>query len=224
MSNHAALPAEQRLHTGVSLEGRRHDDNLTADSSGSQEASGPPPSYAITDALGHFDSDMKHKSTEVEGNTVLADLPAQVPFDDPIGGPPPRPARRTLPPQPREQQDSLSSPMAVLHQERQTNGTREADVHTAAQTPQQQSPDVQHRRPDLPHSPRSTPDTRRKLRKISELGEVDPYGNQFHEESPFEAGRRAQRVVDREGTMPSSSLQQAYANVSQFKLCQTAKL
>lgn len=220
LSEYSAMPAEQRFHAGTStMLAVRHDGNdVSINGHSSVTTQEPPPSYSTTDALS-FASDTKHKNTDIEDSVALADSPSQLPFDDLVGGSIARRSQRSLPSPPQHhhhQQQLLTTSME--NHSHPHNETRDPNTHFAVQ---EHSPDSPHGgRPELPHAPKSNPEMKAKLSKISELEEVDPYGNKFHEESPFEAGRRAQRV---EAAKPPSLNGQRLVNVIPVK-CDTLLL
>jgi hypothetical protein len=204
MFNNTALPAGQRLHASVSLHGEHHDNYLNGAASGSQETSGPPPSYTATDAFREFESDVKHSLTELEEIASFTDGPAQLPFDDFTRD---SLRRRSLPAPPRQQPESLGSPVADSRLESQT------DSDHRQQPPIFPNP-RSHPRPELPHTPRSAPDTRNILGKISEMEEANMYRSALRDESPFEAARRAQRTAERDASKSSGSGGKPFTTVS----------
>ena len=197
MSSRSTQPAEQQSQRGVSPHEEHHDHYLNGDSSGSQE-NPPPPSYTVVDGFIQFDPDLNDMPTEAHANALPANSPSQLPFDDLIGN---SIGSNSLAVSSRHNQDSLESTMAQLQLANQGSSNHKSES-LALRAQQRQS-----QRPELPHAPRSAPDTRKLLGKISELEEVDPYG-----ESPFEAARRAQRQADLDVAKPPSG--QTYVNVS----------
>ena len=130
---------------------------------------GPPPSYVDT----VLNLDTTNKSTETI--TPLGDAPAEPPFDN-LNGVQSRPR-----------------PSPGLEQQPQVAFD---PSHQWPQPPRGKLEHSPHFRPELPHPPQSAPDPRGSARRghMNELRETDPFGNKFHEESPFEAARRAQHT------------------------------